>query len=144
MSCLGLIILLAGCRKQPIGLAAVSVPALDSQATSSDAGLTLDSSGGVLLSWIGGDTNDLALYVARSADHGVTWSAATRVAGGAAAPGEVHPHGESSPRVVAGPGENVAITWANSVPAPSRKWPAAMMRFSRSGDGGKSWSAPVT
>ncbi|MGH7498584.1 MAG: sialidase family protein, partial [Gemmatimonadales bacterium] len=142
--CLGLILTLVGCRAQPIGLTAVSVSAIASQPSSSDAGLAVDASGELLLSWIGGDTSDLALYVARSADSGRTWSAGVRVAGGAGAPGEVHPHGESSPRLVAGPAERIAITWANSIPVTTRKWPAAMIRLSQSTDGGRSWSPPVT
>ena len=140
---LGLVLSLMGCRGRPITLTALSVPSLDSMPVSSDAGLAVAASGELLLSWIGGDSADLALYVARSADSGRTWSA-TRVAGGAGAPGEVHPHGESSPRLVAGPAGRVAIVWANSIRVASRKWPAAMMRLSRSTDGGESWSPPVT
>lgn len=138
------LVALMGCRGPSISVTPISVPAMDTLSGSSDAGLAVGGSGEVLLSWIGGDSSDFALYVARSADSGRTWSAAERVAGGPGAPGELHPHGESSPRLVAGPAERVAVIWANSIQVPSRKWPAAMIRLSRSTDGGRSWSPPVT
>ena len=139
-----ILIALAGCRSESISVTPISVPAVDRVSGSADAGLVVGGSGEVLLSWIGGDSSDYTLYVARSADSGRSWSPGQRVAGGPGTSGEVHPHGESSPRLVAGPGSQVAITWANSIRVPSRKWPAAMMRFSRSTDGGKSWSSPIT
>jgi hypothetical protein len=38
----------------------------------------------------------------------------------------------------------MAFVWPNNVKVPGRKWPAAMLRFSRSDDGGLRWSRPVT
>jgi hypothetical protein len=38
----------------------------------------------------------------------------------------------------------VALLWANSIKVETRKWPANMMRFARSLDGGATWSAPMT
>jgi hypothetical protein len=99
---------------------------------------------GLVLSWIAGDGKAWGLYTARSMDGGGTWSSPVRVAGGPDAPGEVHPHGESSPRLVVGPGERLALVWPNNVVVPGRKWPAAMLRFSRSEDGGQRWSPPIT
>lgn len=112
---------------------------------SSDPALALvPGSGDLMLSWIEGDGKVWALYAARSTDGGARWSPPVRVAGGAGAPDEVHPHGESSPRLVVGPGDLVALVWPNSVLVPGRKWPAAMLRFARSGDGGLHWSNPIT
>jgi BNR repeat-like domain len=112
---------------------------------SADAALAVDPrSGDLVLSWIEGDGRIWSLYAARSGDLGKEWSAPVRVAGGAAHPDEVHPHGESSPRLVAGPADHLALVWPNSIKVEGRKWPAAMLRFSRSVDGGRSWSAPVT
>ncbi len=112
---------------------------------SADPGLAIvPGSGDLVLSWIEGDGKIWGLYTARSTNGGLHWSAPVRVAGGAGAPDEVHPHGESSPRLVIGPGERMALVWPNSITVPGRKWPAAMLRFARSGDGGLHWSQPVT
>ena len=101
-------------------------------------------SGDLVLSWIEGDGKVWGLQTARSRDGGRQWSSPVRVGGGAQSPDEVHPHGESSPRLVVGPGERMALVWPNSVTVPGRKWPAAMLRFARSGDGGLHWSNPIT
>src|SRR5919112_1048936 len=98
----------------------------------------------LVLSWIEGDGEVWGLHTAKSVDRGESWSPPVRVAGGREAPGEVHPHGESSPRLVPGPAARLAVVWPNSIKVPGRKWPAAMLRFSRSEDGGQHWSAPVT
>ena len=112
---------------------------------SSDPSLAVvPGSGDLVLSWIEGDGKVWELYTARSTDGGIRWSSPVRVAGGAEAPDEVHPHGESSPRLVVGPEERMALVWPNSITVPGRKWPAAMLRFARSGDGGLHWSHPIT
>lgn len=111
-------------------------------AESADPSLARDpDTGDLLVTWVGGDSTSYKLYFTRSSDTGVTWSAPVVVAEGEH---EVHPHGESSPRLVAGSGGRLAATWANSIPVPGRQWPAAMIRFARSLDGGLRWSAPVT
>jgi hypothetical protein len=38
----------------------------------------------------------------------------------------------------------VALVWPNNIAVPGRKWPAAMLRFARSVDGGLTWSKPIT
>jgi len=101
-------------------------------------------SGELLLAWVEGDGHSWTLYHARSADGGARWSSPVRVAGGAGSPEEVHPHGESSPRLVAGPDDRIAVVWPNSITVPGRKWPAAMIRFARSPDGGATWTTPRT
>jgi hypothetical protein len=40
--------------------------------------------------------------------------------------------------------DRMALVWPNSIRVPGRKWPAAMLRFSRSEDGGRSWTRPIT
>lgn len=111
---------------------------------SADPGLTIDpASGNLLMSWIEGDGRTWALYTARWTKSG-DWSAPVRVAGGPAQPDEVHPQGESSPRLIAGPSNHLALVWPNNIKVEGRKWPAAMLRFSRSVDGGRIWSRPIT
>jgi BNR repeat-like domain len=133
------------CRRDgDMRIFAVSVPSAGA-AQSADPALTVDpGSGDVVAGWIEGDGKTWSLYVARSADTGKQWSAPVRVAGGTGQPDEVHPHGESSPRLVAGPGHRLALVWPNNIKVEGRKWPAAMLRFSRSLDGGQTWSRPVT
>ncbi|HEX7337491.1 MAG TPA: sialidase family protein [Gemmatimonadales bacterium] len=112
---------------------------------SADPALAVDlGSGDLLLAWAEGDGHVWTLYHTRSGDGGTRWLPPVRVAGGAGSPEEVHPHGESSPRLVAGPGQRIALVWPNSITVPGRKWPAAMLRFSRSVDGGVTWSIPLT
>lgn len=125
-------------------VSALEVPSAG-KTQSADPGLAIvPGSGDLILSWIEGDGKVWELYTARSTDGGGKWSSPVRVAGGAEAPAEVHPHGESSPRLVVAPGERVALVWPNSITVPGRKWPAAMLRFARSGDGGLHWSDPIT
>lgn len=115
------------------------------QPQSADPSLAVvPGSGDLVLSWIEGDGKVWELYTARSTNRGGKWSSPVRVAGGTEAPDEVHPHGESSPRLVVGPGERMALVWPNSITVPGRKWPATMLRFARSGDGGLHWSNPIT
>jgi hypothetical protein len=102
------------------------------------------ATGELVLSWIEGEDEVWSLHAAKSVDAGESWSAPVRVAGGREAPGEVHPHGESSPRLIVGPAQHLALVWPNSIKVPGRKWPAAMLRFSRSEDGGLHWSEPIT
>ncbi len=131
------------CGDREINTAPLTAPAAGGS-QSADPALAVDpGSGDLVMSWIEGDGHTWALYVARSAEPG-EWSAPVRVAGGAAQPDEVHPHGESSPRLIAGADSHLALVWPNSIKVEGRKWPAAMMRFSRSDDGGRTWSSPIT
>lgn len=128
------------------GMSVTSIEAPSAGALqSADPALAIaPGSGDLLIGWIEGDGHTWSLYTTRSSDAGGRWSTPVRVAGGAEAPDEVHPHGESSPRLVAGPDRHIALVWPNSIKVPGRKWPAAMLRFARSGDGGVTWSRPIT
>jgi hypothetical protein len=142
---LGLTLAIGACENGS-GLKVTSLTAPSagqSQSADPAIGVTQDD-GELVLSWIEGDGKTWGLYLARSKDGGGRWSPAVRVAGGPSAPGEVHPHGESSPRLILGPPEHLAVVWPNNIAVPGRKWPAAMVRFSRSQDGGSHWSPPIT
>lgn len=128
-----------------IAVSALDPPSAERAGQSADPALAiLPGSSEVMLSWIEGDGKTWSLYVARSSDGGGRWSSPVAVAGGPDAPGEVHPHGESSPRLVAAADGRVALVWPNSITVPGRKWPAAMLRFASSSDGGATWSRPIT
>jgi len=110
---------------------------------SGDAAIAVDpDSRDLLLSWVSGDSGSRHVRLARSADGGDTWSEPVTVTPG---PDDVgSPHGESAPRLVAAPGGRLALVWSQSVPVPGRQWPASNIRASRSLDGGRTWSRPVT
>lgn len=111
-------------------------------AEAADPALARDPvSGDLLLAWVGGAGDDWSLYFARSADSGRTWSAPVPVTHEA---GEVAPHGEASPRLVATGGGVIAIAWVRNVPVSGRPWPASVVRLTRSTDGGIHWDIPVT
>jgi hypothetical protein len=108
---------------------------------SADPSIARDPAGGdLLLTWVGDDGSGWGLYFARSADQGDHWSNPVRVTD----TGEVKPHGEASPRLVAGPGGKLAVVWPRDVAVPGRQWPASAMRVARSVDGGRTWLGPVT
>ena len=136
---------MVGCTKpQPASneFAELPLPSPAKNHESADPALAVDpTSGDLLLSWVGGDSTGWNLYFARSQDEGATWTTPATVVN---APGEVHPHGESSPRLVVATGGRVALAWAKSIEVPGRKWPATAIRVSRSGDGGATWSPPMT
>jgi hypothetical protein len=110
-------------------------------AQSADPSLAVDpETGELVLAWVGTNDEDATgawnLYVARSSDGGRSFSPAVRVND---LPGDVHPHAEGAPRLVAGPG-TLAVFWNNRIEAEGRRFAASDLRFSRSTDGGRSWS----
>lgn len=115
----------------------------DSMPNAADPALASDpATGDLLLAYVGGsDSTGWQLYFSRSTDGGLRWSRAVAVTSD---PREVHPHGEASPRLVAGSGGRIGLVWPQNVTVEGRKWPANRMRFARSLDGGASWSSPIT
>lgn len=132
------------CRRSGIEISPLRSPAVTAPQSADPALTPVPGTGDLAVSWIEGDGQAWSLYFARSTDSGERWSPPVLVAGGTESPDEVHPHGESSPRLVAGPAGRFALVWPNSIKVEGRKWPAAMLRFARSLDGGLSWSRPIT
>jgi len=134
-------LLVAACHPAEPRVTVLAPPVAPGQSGGADPAVAVDpGTGDLLLSWVAGDSSDWHVYFARSPDGGATWSAPGRVTDRAH---DVHPHGESSPRLVAAAGV-IALAWTNSVSAPGRKWPGSNIRFSRSIDGGQTWSRALT
>lgn len=86
--------------------------------------------------WIA-SIRDRHLFVSRSDDKGKTFSAPVRVTSG---PEYIAGDGENRPKIVAAGGGRIYVSYTQSLDAPM----TGHVRFSRSLDGGKTFSAPVT
>jgi hypothetical protein len=140
--CWMLLAVVAGCRSSAApAVEDIALPAIAGAPQSADPALAVDpQSHDLLLAWIAGDSTGYHLYFARSANGGDTWSTPTRIT---QTDHEVEPHAEASPRLVAGRGA-IGIFWPHSIDVPGRRFPASHLRFSRSADGGRTWSSAVT
>ncbi len=76
------------------------------------------------------------VMVRRSQDLGRTWSSPVPVN---AAPEPIGADGDARPRIAAGPGTELYVTWTRPLTKPY----TGNIRFSRSLDGGRTFSAPV-
>ncbi len=93
--------------------------------------------GDLVLAWGGSRTEgEWNLYVARSRDGGSTFSEPVRVNHEA---GQLFPHAEGAPRLVAADGV-LAAFWNNRVEVEGRRFGASDLLFARSTDGGATWS----
>lgn len=138
-----LLVTLAACEAAPgpVEVTDVTPAALDVFGQTADPSLAVDpASGDLLMTWVAESDGEWNLLFARSADGGSTFSAPVRVND---ASGDVYPHAEGSPRLVAAPGV-AAVFWNNQVEAPTRVWGATDLRYSRTTDGGKTWEAALT
>ncbi len=133
---------LGGCQRPALSVIPAGTPA-DTMPGAADPALATDpASGDLLLAWVGGSEEaGWHLWFSRSADTGRSWTPPIRVTD---RHGDIHPHGEASPRMAAGPRGEIALLWASSTQVPGRKWPASDVRFSRSLDGGRSWTPAIT
>lgn len=77
------------------------------------------------------------VVVAWSDDLGMTWSAPRRLN---PQPEPIYTDGENRPKVLASPDGALYVTWSRPLEAPY----TGFVRFSRSLDGGRTWSAPAT
>jgi hypothetical protein len=136
------LLLIAACRSnQAPSIQSVAVPAVAGTVQSADPALAVDpATNDLLMAWVAGDTTGYNLYFARSRDAGASWSDPVRVTQHA---GEIEPHAEASPRLVA-KGGVVGVFWPHSIPVAGRRFPASHLQFSRSTDGGRTWSSTIT
>jgi hypothetical protein len=58
--------------------------------------------------------------------------------------GPIEPHGESPPQLAADRSGRLFVQYAVGKVIPGERFPASALRFIRSEDGGRTWSAPVT
>jgi hypothetical protein len=144
----GLALLLPGCEGSGPASEAV-LHALDAPGAASgpaftqsaDPSLAVDpESGDLVVAWVATTAADPSgawdLYVARSSNGGRSFTEPVRVND---VPGDVYPHAEGAPRLVAGPG-TLAVFWNNRIEVEGRRFAASDLRFSRSVDGGRSWT----
>ena len=83
---------------------------------------------------------------------GILHLAITPAGAGAALPavtvrdplGPIEAHGEAPPQLAAGPDGAIAALYAVGREVPGKRFPVSALRFIRSADGGRTWTAPVT
>ncbi len=83
------------------------------------------------------DAADQQVRVRHSDDLGATWSAPVAVN---AEPEPVAADGDSRPKIAIAPNGTLHVTWTQPLPKPY----TGIIRFSRSLDGGATWSRPIT
>jgi len=126
-----------GTAEPPIKIETLAPAVLAAGSQSADPSLAVDpATGELLLAWAGESGGVWNLYLARSSDAGGGYTPPRQVNDLA---GDVHPHAEGAPRLVAADGV-LALFWNNQYPVAGRAFGAADLRFSRSLDGGESWS----
>ena len=135
---IALLAIISGCTPPGFEAIETTAPAVAGVVQSADPALAIDdATGDLVMAWVAGDSTAYHLYHARSSDGGASWSAPVRVTVQA---GEVRPHAEASPRLVVNNGVT-ALFWPTSIEVPGRRFPASQMRFTRSTDGGRTWSS---
>ncbi|HXE58641.1 MAG TPA: sialidase family protein [Gemmatimonadales bacterium] len=58
--------------------------------------------------------------------------------------GSIEAHGEAPPKLASGPDGSIAVLYAVGKEVPGRRFPLSALRFVRSEDLGRTWSAPVS
>jgi hypothetical protein len=119
----------------------LELSALSDFSQTADPSVALDpETGDLLLAWGGASAADeWDLWFARSSDGGTSFSTPVRVND---QPGDLYPHAEGSPRLVAATGV-VALFWNNRLEVEGRRFAASDLRFARTADGGATWSPAV-
>ena len=58
--------------------------------------------------------------------------------------GPIEPHGEAPPKIAFSPSGSLYALWVVGKEVPGRRFPAGALRFARSEDAGKTWTAPAS
>jgi hypothetical protein len=132
----------ASCSPGPSRLAEVAPPEAPGTLDAGDPTITLDPAGQqLLLGWLARDASGWRVWFSRSSDAGRTWVAPVALS----PPGEaLRPNGEGAPRVTCDAHGRVALLWVRSDTPDDAVGEPSDVRFVRSLDGGRSWSAPRT
>jgi hypothetical protein len=139
LAALGPALLLAACGRS---LAVEELRSPVRGPESADVALAVEpGSGDLLFAWVESESAGWQVAFSRSTDAGATWSDPVTVTDRA---GDVQPHGETAPRLVAAGQGRLAVAWIRSVPAPGRRWPGTEVRLATSRDGGRTWAPAVT
>jgi hypothetical protein len=98
--------------------------------------IAVTAAGERILSWVADDsvTGREALFVA--ADSVITVLRDSL--------GGIEPHGEAPPQMVAAPDGDLYSLYTVGKEVPGARFPRSALRFSRSEDGGRTWSAPIS
>jgi hypothetical protein len=92
-----------------------------------------DATGRLWVAFVEGD----AVYVASSKDRGKSFGSGVRLT---PEPEKIDANGEARPKLVVAPNGNILVSWTQALGKPH----TGNVRFSRSTDGGRSFSKPVT
>jgi len=114
--------------------AAATAATMDRAAFGTSA--AVDSTGRVWVAYAQPAGSAGQVVLQRSDDGGTSWQAPVRVN---AAPEPVAAEGENRPKLAFGPGGEIYVTWTS----PTSAQFTGDIRFARSLDGGKTWSAPT-
>jgi hypothetical protein len=140
LTCAALAILLAGCgRRDARDWASVRevTPAFLIARTVGEPALAADRHGHVALTWVGRDSLGQDLWLALSADSGLTFAEPVRVN---PRPGSVSSSAESRPLPVYGPGGELVVAWSERRGSDPL---VADLVARASGDGGRTLGPPV-
>src|SRR6185503_3645706 len=140
VGCCGLALLTA-CSDVRLDVQELTPPTVTGAPLSADPAIAIDpASHDLLMSWVAGDAEKQHLFFARSNDGGSSWSAPVQVTD---RENDVRPHPEASARLMV-TDNIIALAWPSHIERPGQRFPGSNMRFSRSIDGGKTWSSPIS
>jgi hypothetical protein len=127
----------AGCggADRPLGEVATLV-----ESGASNPTVATSPDGGAYVAWIGSEGHRSDVWLGHVSGHGDV-SEAVRVND---VEGDGAPHLQAPAQVALGPEGNVYVAWTNNVVVEGRQFPTSDLRFARSTDGGRTFSAAIT